>query len=101
MDVLTQIHGYFFLEFKISLQQAFLRFSLNDVYSFFSPGPVGSTSLLTEEQITTMSPTAAAVSKVKPNMKLTEVCTAVNLLFILVSQHFVKLPTRVSFLARV
>ncbi|XP_047443060.1 translocated promoter region b, nuclear basket protein [Mugil cephalus] len=39
-------------------------------------GPVGTTSLLTEEQITTMSPTAAAVSKIKPNMKLTELYTA-------------------------
>ncbi|XP_034557497.1 translocated promoter region b, nuclear basket protein isoform X3 [Notolabrus celidotus] len=39
-------------------------------------GPVSSTSLLTEEQMTTMSPTAAAVSKIKPGMKLTEVYTA-------------------------
>ncbi|KAM7409722.1 hypothetical protein PAMA_001286 [Pampus argenteus] len=38
-------------------------------------GPV-STSLLTEEQVTTMSPTAAAVSKIKPGMKLTELYTA-------------------------
>lgn len=37
------------------------------------PGPVGTTSVLTEEQMTTMSPTAAAVSKIKPGMKLTEV----------------------------
>ncbi len=37
------------------------------------PGPVGTTSVLTEEEITTMSPTAAAVSKIKPGMKLTEV----------------------------
>lgn len=36
-------------------------------------GPVSSTSVLTEEQLTTMSPTAAAVSKIKPGMKLTEV----------------------------
>ncbi|XP_076580410.1 translocated promoter region b, nuclear basket protein [Chaetodon auriga] len=39
-------------------------------------GPVGSTSVLTEEQMTTMSPTAAAVSKIKPGMKLTELYTA-------------------------
>ncbi|XP_036970596.1 translocated promoter region b, nuclear basket protein isoform X1 [Acanthopagrus latus] len=38
-------------------------------------GPV-STSVLTEEQMTTMSPTAAAVSKIKPGMKLTELYTA-------------------------
>ncbi|XP_072245246.1 translocated promoter region b, nuclear basket protein isoform X3 [Leuresthes tenuis] len=38
-------------------------------------GPVG-TSVLTEEQLTTMSPTAAAVSKIKPAMKLTELYTA-------------------------
>ncbi|XP_037553921.1 translocated promoter region b, nuclear basket protein [Nematolebias whitei] len=36
---------------------------------------VGS-AVLTEEQITTMSPTAAAVSKIKPGMKLTELYTA-------------------------
>lgn len=35
------------------------------------------TSVLTEEQLTTMSPTAAAVSKIKPNMKLTEVCSSI------------------------
>uniref|UniRef100_A0A3B4WQJ2 Nucleoprotein TPR n=1 Tax=Seriola lalandi dorsalis TaxID=1841481 RepID=A0A3B4WQJ2_SERLL len=39
-------------------------------------GPVGTTSVLTEEQMTTMSPTAAAVSKIKPGMKLTELYTA-------------------------
>ncbi|XP_028258741.1 translocated promoter region b, nuclear basket protein [Parambassis ranga] len=39
-------------------------------------GPFGGTSVLTEEQMTTMSPTAAAVSKIKPNMKLTELYTA-------------------------
>ncbi|XP_040895919.1 translocated promoter region b, nuclear basket protein isoform X2 [Toxotes jaculatrix] len=39
-------------------------------------GPVGSISVLTEEQMTTMSPTAAAVSKIKPGMKLTELYTA-------------------------
>uniref|UniRef100_A0A3Q3GMK6 Nucleoprotein TPR n=1 Tax=Labrus bergylta TaxID=56723 RepID=A0A3Q3GMK6_9LABR len=33
-------------------------------------------SLLTDEQMTTMSPTAAAVSKIKPGMKLTELYTA-------------------------
>ncbi|RVE73521.1 hypothetical protein OJAV_G00032140 [Oryzias javanicus] len=36
----------------------------------------GDTSVLTQEQLTTMSPTAAAVSKIKPNMKLTELYTA-------------------------
>uniref|UniRef100_A0A667WIE2 Nucleoprotein TPR n=1 Tax=Myripristis murdjan TaxID=586833 RepID=A0A667WIE2_9TELE len=39
-------------------------------------GPVGATSLLSEEQMTTMSPTAAAVAKIKPGMKLTELYTA-------------------------
>ncbi|XP_041646505.1 translocated promoter region b, nuclear basket protein [Cheilinus undulatus] len=39
-------------------------------------GPVSTSSVLTEEQITTMSPTAAAVSKIKPGMKLTELYTA-------------------------
>uniref|UniRef100_A0AAX7V393 Nucleoprotein TPR n=1 Tax=Astatotilapia calliptera TaxID=8154 RepID=A0AAX7V393_ASTCA len=39
-------------------------------------GPVASTSILTEEQMTTMSPTAAAISKIKPGMKLTELYTA-------------------------
>ncbi|XP_029003449.1 translocated promoter region b, nuclear basket protein isoform X2 [Betta splendens] len=39
-------------------------------------GPVGITSILTEEQMTTMSPTAVAVSKIKPDMKLTELYTA-------------------------
>ncbi|XP_041791081.1 translocated promoter region b, nuclear basket protein [Chelmon rostratus] len=39
-------------------------------------GPIGATSMLTEEQLTTMSPTAAAVSKIKPGMKLTELYTA-------------------------
>uniref|UniRef100_A0A8C4IV24 Nucleoprotein TPR n=1 Tax=Dicentrarchus labrax TaxID=13489 RepID=A0A8C4IV24_DICLA len=39
-------------------------------------GPVGTTSMLSEEQMTTMSPTAAAVSKIKPGMKLTELYTA-------------------------
>ncbi|XP_071342326.1 translocated promoter region b, nuclear basket protein isoform X2 [Trachinotus anak] len=39
-------------------------------------GPIGTTSVLTEEQMTTMSPTAAAVSKIKPGMKLTELYTA-------------------------
>ena len=38
------------------------------------PGPLGSSSLLSE-QITTMSPTAAAVAKIRPGMKLTEVFT--------------------------
>nr|XP_040040148.1 translocated promoter region b, nuclear basket protein [Gasterosteus aculeatus aculeatus] len=39
-------------------------------------GPIGTTSVIAEEQMTTMSPTAAAVSKIKPNMKLTELYTA-------------------------
>ncbi|XP_039984449.1 translocated promoter region b, nuclear basket protein [Xiphias gladius] len=39
-------------------------------------GPVGTASVLTEEQMTTMSPTATAVSKIKPGMKLTELYTA-------------------------
>ncbi|XP_060890166.1 translocated promoter region b, nuclear basket protein isoform X4 [Labrus mixtus] len=39
-------------------------------------GPVSTASLLTDEQMTTMSPTAAAVSKIKPGMKLTELYTA-------------------------
>uniref|UniRef100_A0A7N6F6B8 Nucleoprotein TPR n=1 Tax=Anabas testudineus TaxID=64144 RepID=A0A7N6F6B8_ANATE len=39
-------------------------------------GPVGIISVPTEEQMTTMSPTAAAVSKIKPDMKLTELYTA-------------------------
>ncbi|KAK2835272.1 hypothetical protein Q5P01_015756 [Channa striata] len=39
-------------------------------------GPVGRGLQLTEEQLTTMSPTAAAVSKIKPNTKLTELYTA-------------------------
>uniref|UniRef100_A0AAQ4RTB8 Nucleoprotein TPR n=1 Tax=Gasterosteus aculeatus aculeatus TaxID=481459 RepID=A0AAQ4RTB8_GASAC len=38
--------------------------------------PIGTTSVIAEEQMTTMSPTAAAVSKIKPNMKLTELYTA-------------------------
>ncbi|XP_054904526.1 translocated promoter region b, nuclear basket protein isoform X2 [Poeciliopsis prolifica] len=38
-------------------------------------GPAGA-SVLAEDQITTMSPTAAAVSKIKPGMKLTELYTA-------------------------
>ncbi|XP_030582625.1 translocated promoter region b, nuclear basket protein [Archocentrus centrarchus] len=39
-------------------------------------GPVATTSILTEEQVTTMSPTATVVSKIKPGMKLTELYTA-------------------------
>ncbi|KAM3875994.1 translocated promoter region b, nuclear basket protein [Diretmus argenteus] len=39
-------------------------------------GPAGAASLLSEEQMTTMSPTAAAVAKIKPGMKLTELYTA-------------------------
>ncbi|XP_017275998.1 translocated promoter region b, nuclear basket protein [Kryptolebias marmoratus] len=38
-------------------------------------GPVGA-AVLSEEQMTTMSPTAATVSKIKPGMKLTELYTA-------------------------
>ncbi|XP_014835812.1 PREDICTED: nucleoprotein TPR-like, partial [Poecilia mexicana] len=38
-------------------------------------GPAGA-SVVAEDQITTMSPTAAAVSKIKPGMKLTELYTA-------------------------
>ncbi|KAM4574038.1 translocated promoter region b, nuclear basket protein isoform 1-T1 [Fundulus diaphanus] len=38
-------------------------------------GPAGAAALA-EDQITTMSPTAAAVSKIKPGMKLTELYTA-------------------------
>uniref|UniRef100_A0A6Q2X7L1 Nucleoprotein TPR n=1 Tax=Esox lucius TaxID=8010 RepID=A0A6Q2X7L1_ESOLU len=40
------------------------------------PGPVGAASLLSNETMTTMSPTAAAVAKIKPGMKLTELYTA-------------------------
>ncbi|XP_043074929.1 LOW QUALITY PROTEIN: translocated promoter region b, nuclear basket protein [Puntigrus tetrazona] len=36
----------------------------------------GTASILSEEQVTTMSPTAAAVAKIKPGMKLTEIYTA-------------------------
>ncbi|KAF3835337.1 hypothetical protein F7725_027895, partial [Dissostichus mawsoni] len=39
-------------------------------------GPISSASLISEEQLTTMSPTAAAVSKIKPGMRLTELYTA-------------------------
>ncbi|KAM9848441.1 translocated promoter region b, nuclear basket protein [Aulostomus maculatus] len=39
-------------------------------------GPIGTSSVLTEEQLTMMSPTAAAVSKIKPGMKLTELYNA-------------------------
>uniref|UniRef100_A0A3P8XCR0 Nucleoprotein TPR n=1 Tax=Esox lucius TaxID=8010 RepID=A0A3P8XCR0_ESOLU len=39
-------------------------------------GPVGAASLLSNETMTTMSPTAAAVAKIKPGMKLTELYTA-------------------------
>uniref|UniRef100_A0A3B4E2R3 Nucleoprotein TPR n=1 Tax=Pygocentrus nattereri TaxID=42514 RepID=A0A3B4E2R3_PYGNA len=35
-----------------------------------------SASILTEEPLTTMSPTAAAITKIKPGMKLTEIYTA-------------------------
>ncbi|KAK7133660.1 hypothetical protein R3I94_015507 [Phoxinus phoxinus] len=36
----------------------------------------GTASILTEEHVTTMSPTAAAVAKIKPGMKLTEIYSA-------------------------
>ncbi|XP_077439569.1 translocated promoter region b, nuclear basket protein isoform X2 [Vanacampus margaritifer] len=39
-------------------------------------GPVGTTSALTEAQMSSVSPTAAAVAKIKPGMKLTELYTA-------------------------
>ncbi|KAK1896767.1 Nucleoprotein TPR [Dissostichus eleginoides] len=39
-------------------------------------GPISSASVISEEQLTTMSPTAAAVSKIKPGMRLTELYTA-------------------------
>ncbi|XP_068445751.1 translocated promoter region b, nuclear basket protein [Clinocottus analis] len=39
-------------------------------------GPIGTTLTITEEQMTTMSPTASAVSKIKPGMKLTALYTA-------------------------
>uniref|UniRef100_A0A3B3ZHT3 Nucleoprotein TPR n=1 Tax=Periophthalmus magnuspinnatus TaxID=409849 RepID=A0A3B3ZHT3_9GOBI len=43
----------------------------NELLASSNLRPVASSSL-TEEQLTTMSPTAAAVSKIKPKMKLTE-----------------------------
>ncbi|XP_056131900.1 translocated promoter region b, nuclear basket protein [Lampris incognitus] len=48
----------------------------NELLSDKYRGPAGTSSLLSEEQITTMSPTAAAVAKIKPGMKLTELYTA-------------------------
>jgi len=48
---------------------------------FLNPGPLGITSLIAEEQMTTMSPTAATVSKIKPGMKLTEVRETPTLLY--------------------
>ncbi|XP_077389339.1 translocated promoter region b, nuclear basket protein isoform X2 [Festucalex cinctus] len=39
-------------------------------------GPVGTTSALTEAHMSSVSPTAAAVAKIKPGMKLTELYTA-------------------------
>ncbi|XP_041967516.1 translocated promoter region b, nuclear basket protein isoform X1 [Alosa sapidissima] len=39
-------------------------------------GSVAAASALTEEQLTTMSPTAAAISKIRPGMKLTEIYSA-------------------------
>ncbi|XP_062412025.1 translocated promoter region b, nuclear basket protein [Sardina pilchardus] len=39
-------------------------------------GSVAVVSALTEEQLTTMSPTAAAISKIRPGMKLTEIYSA-------------------------
>uniref|UniRef100_A0A3P9CSH3 Nucleoprotein TPR n=1 Tax=Maylandia zebra TaxID=106582 RepID=A0A3P9CSH3_9CICH len=48
----------------------------NELLSSSKLRPVASTSILTEQQMTTMSPTAAAISKIKPGMKLTELYTA-------------------------
>ncbi|XP_028817852.1 nucleoprotein TPR-like isoform X3 [Denticeps clupeoides] len=39
-------------------------------------GGVGESSVLTEERLTTMSPTAAAITKIRPGMKLTELYRA-------------------------
>ncbi|XP_063057948.1 translocated promoter region b, nuclear basket protein isoform X2 [Engraulis encrasicolus] len=39
-------------------------------------GSAGATSVLSEEQLTTMSPTAAAITKIRPGMKLTEIYSA-------------------------
>lgn len=61
---------YFIYRYLFFIYFSFLNFV------FVCPGPVASTSILTEEQMTTMSPTAAAISKIKPGMKLTEVRTA-------------------------
>lgn len=48
--------------------------NFHPVHGCVYPGSAGAASVLSEETITTMSPTAAAVSKiVKPGMKLTEV----------------------------
>uniref|UniRef100_A0A8C9ZWD0 Nucleoprotein TPR n=1 Tax=Sander lucioperca TaxID=283035 RepID=A0A8C9ZWD0_SANLU len=56
-----------------------LEKELDNAYELLSSsklrGPAG-TSMLAEEQMTTMSPTAAAVSKIKPGMKLTELYSA-------------------------
>lgn len=50
---------------------------------------LGTTSILTEEQVTTMSPTAAAVAKIiKPGMKLTEVLASASALFIFTEPFF-------------
>ncbi|XP_058493933.1 translocated promoter region b, nuclear basket protein isoform X1 [Solea solea] len=48
----------------------------NNLLSSKLRGPLGTSTMLTEEQMTTMSSTAAAVSKIKPDMKLTELYTA-------------------------
>uniref|UniRef100_A0A3Q3AM97 Nucleoprotein TPR n=1 Tax=Kryptolebias marmoratus TaxID=37003 RepID=A0A3Q3AM97_KRYMA len=47
----------------------------NELLSSSKLRPVGA-AVLSEEQMTTMSPTAATVSKIKPGMKLTELYTA-------------------------
>ncbi|KAL2089461.1 hypothetical protein ACEWY4_014149 [Coilia grayii] len=39
-------------------------------------GSAGTASVVSEEQLTTMSPTAAAISKIRPGMKLTELYSA-------------------------
>ncbi|XP_050994093.1 translocated promoter region b, nuclear basket protein isoform X3 [Labeo rohita] len=61
------------LKEKISSQEK----ELDNANELLSDKHRGTTSILTEEQVTTMSPTAAAVAKIiKPGMKLTEIYTA-------------------------
>lgn len=45
-------------------------------------------SILTEEQMTNLSPTALAVSKIKPGMKLTEVPLMDNFIHYPVNCHY-------------